>query len=252
MKKYGFVYLWFDSWRKMYYIGSHWGTENDGYICSSNRMRKAHKRRPNDFKRRILTIITNNRKELLETEHRWLSLIKESELGDRYYNLITHHPGHWTAENNKETIHEKMRNNHWSKNPKLQEKIKLRLSEVGKGRTNLSARKPRTEEEKRNISEKLKGRPINYVRTKETREKISNNSKRLVAEGRIGMKGKNHSEETKAKMSNNNAMNNETHRQKVKAAKQGVRWLKKDKTRKMAVPGTEKYNNLLSNGFLVI
>lgn len=27
MEKYGFVYIWYDRKRKMYYIGSHYGTE---------------------------------------------------------------------------------------------------------------------------------------------------------------------------------------------------------------------------------
>ena len=52
--KYGFVYLWRDKKRNMYYIGCHWGYTNDGYICSSNRMRDAFKRRRTDFNRRIL------------------------------------------------------------------------------------------------------------------------------------------------------------------------------------------------------
>lgn len=37
----GFVYIWYDRKRKLYYIGSHKGNINDGYICSSNRMRNA-------------------------------------------------------------------------------------------------------------------------------------------------------------------------------------------------------------------
>lgn len=46
LNKYGFVYLWYDTYRKMYYIGSHWGTESDGYVCSSRRMKFAYKKRP--------------------------------------------------------------------------------------------------------------------------------------------------------------------------------------------------------------
>lgn len=37
-------------------------------------------------------------------------------------------------------------------------------------------------------------------RSKETRQKIAENSRRLVAEGKVGMKGRKHSEETKKKM----------------------------------------------------
>ena len=73
MEKYGFVYIWRDKKRKMYYIGSHWGTEDDGYICSSDRMRKAYRRRPDDFKRRVISRIDTNREELLDEEHRLLA-----------------------------------------------------------------------------------------------------------------------------------------------------------------------------------
>ena len=88
MEKHGFVYIWMDRYRKMFYIGSHWGSENDGYICSSNRMRDAHRRRPHDFKRRILWKGLTTRKNLLETEQYWLNLIKSYELKIRYYNAI--------------------------------------------------------------------------------------------------------------------------------------------------------------------
>ena len=95
--KYGFVYIWYDRKRKMFYIGCHWGTEDDGYICSSNRMRDAYRRRPQDFKRRILKRV-DDRKLLLELEHEWLSLIKKDDLGVKYYNLRKHQWGHWTTD----------------------------------------------------------------------------------------------------------------------------------------------------------
>ena len=68
MEKYGFIYIWRDRKHKRYYIGSHWGTEDDGYICSSPWMSQAYKHRPNDFKRRILQRVCSNRKDLLELE----------------------------------------------------------------------------------------------------------------------------------------------------------------------------------------
>lgn len=96
MEKYGFIYIWFDKKRKMFYIGCHWGTEDDGYICSSNRMRDAYRRRPQDFKRRVVSRLYTNRVSLLEEEYKWLSLIKSEELGTKYYNLYNRHFGHWT------------------------------------------------------------------------------------------------------------------------------------------------------------
>lgn len=93
----GFVYIWFDRKHKRFYIGSHWGSPDDGYICSSRWMRNAYKRRPKDFKRRILCW-NSNRKNLLEDEHRWLSIIPQDQIGIRYYNLNQGYIGHWTAD----------------------------------------------------------------------------------------------------------------------------------------------------------
>ena len=86
MEKYGFVYIWYDQKRKQYYIGSHWGTETDGYLCSSNWMRDAHRRRPQDFKRRIIQKIHTNKRDTRLAEQRWLDLIEKFELGVKYYN----------------------------------------------------------------------------------------------------------------------------------------------------------------------
>lgn len=83
----GFVYLWFDTLRKMFYIGSHAGSEDDGYIASSLRCRRAVKKRPETFKRKILARVEGSRKILLAEENRWLQMIRVSELGVKYYNL---------------------------------------------------------------------------------------------------------------------------------------------------------------------
>lgn len=85
MQKYGFIYVWYDTKNKKYYVGRHWGTENDGYICSSKTMREAHRRRPNDFKRRIVSR-TNDKDLLVTEEQRWLNMIKPHEIITRYYN----------------------------------------------------------------------------------------------------------------------------------------------------------------------
>jgi hypothetical protein len=54
---------------------------------------------------------------MLEEEHRWLSMIKPEEIKVRYYNLQTHHFGHWSSdENNKLTVGQKISKAH-SKHP---------------------------------------------------------------------------------------------------------------------------------------
>lgn len=140
MEKYGFVYIWYDRKHKRYYIGSHWGTETDGYICSSNWMRDSYKRRPTDFKRKIIKII-NDRKQLLIEEYKYLSLIKEEELGKKYYNLTNHLNGHWTTDENKfltvgEKIslsHKKHENwGHWSIGKSVSEETKEKIREANR------------------------------------------------------------------------------------------------------------------------
>jgi hypothetical protein len=86
MENYGFVYIWLDRKHKRYYIGSHWGTENDGYVCSSTWMNRAYKRRPNSFKRKIIRKFVD-RKQMLQEERRIINMIKPSEIGTKYYNL---------------------------------------------------------------------------------------------------------------------------------------------------------------------
>jgi hypothetical protein len=87
MEKYGFVYIWYDRKHKRFYIGAHWGTENDGYVCSSKWMKQAYKTHYNEFRRKILVRIYSTKKDLFEEEYKWLSLIKDEELGKKYYNL---------------------------------------------------------------------------------------------------------------------------------------------------------------------
>lgn len=118
--KYGFVYIWYDRKNKRFYIGSHWGTVDDGYICSSTIMRKAYNRRKDDFKRRILCLVFTNRKDLLEQEERWLAMVDpsktmpwnstpETRKNVRYYNLYLGTYNHWWSyEQSRITIGEKI------------------------------------------------------------------------------------------------------------------------------------------------
>jgi len=99
----GFVYIWFDRKHKRYYIGSHWGEENDGYVCSSPWMLNMYKSRSHDFKRKILCRVYTNRKDLLIEEHKWLSMIKDEELKIKYYNIHNREFGHWSADEKRRT-----------------------------------------------------------------------------------------------------------------------------------------------------
>jgi len=108
----------------MYYVGCHWGTEDDGYICSSKRMTKAYRRRPNDFKRRVLSRVYTNREDLHIEEHKFLSLMESGELGNKYYNLRQHKYNHWAESglnlNMREKISKNTKKAMWS--PEVREK----------------------------------------------------------------------------------------------------------------------------------
>lgn len=183
----GFIYIWRDRKKNRYYVGSHWGEENDGYICSSTWLKQAYKKRPQDFKRRILERF-EDRTKTNEIEHRWLQMIRPEELRVRYYNLCNFRFGHWsTDECSRLTVGQKIslkvRGRQWTE----EQKRKLR------GRIPKNKGIPMSEERKANLSKKLKGRPLSYERSTETRKKMSENGKRLQREQKIGMHGKKHS-----------------------------------------------------------
>lgn len=122
----GYVYIWYDTISKFYYVGGHHGRVEDSYVCSNRPMKRAYNLRPNTFKFRVLEYINNGKLELRQAEQRWLNLIKDHELmisenvrNDtcRYYNVKKtanggSHKGHkknrtkpaWCKGHNKEEM----------------------------------------------------------------------------------------------------------------------------------------------------
>ncbi len=86
-EKYGFVYIWRDKKHNRYYIGCHWGSTDDGYICSSRWMKQAYYARPEDFHRRILVNNIGSKEEMFDTEMHFFRMIKQHEVKTRYYNI---------------------------------------------------------------------------------------------------------------------------------------------------------------------
>ena len=164
-EKYGFVYVWRDKKHARLYVGCHWGSEDDGYLCSSNWMRDSYKRRPEDFKRRIVSRVYTTRLDLLTEEHKWLSKIKDEELGKKFYNLSKRHFGHWSSTDRAEEIKQKLT----GKNPKLSEAMKGNKRCLGRVTTEEAKRKisiaqrgrgdVRSEEGKQRQIASLKGKP---------------------------------------------------------------------------------------------
>jgi hypothetical protein len=160
-------------------------------------MRDAYKRRPNDFKRRILIRIHTNRKDLFENEYQWLQLIKKEELRVRYYNIVNH-----LYHENLDNFVYSRKNKTWS--PETREKISASLrgkKHTLERRKNQSEaakkRKPITEETR----EKLRKRKnhLGHKHTEETKKIIGRKSG-LARLGKSRGKCKNLSEETKENM----------------------------------------------------
>lgn len=130
-EKYGFIYLWYDKKHKKFYIGRHWGTENDGYICSSVNMRNNYNNRPNDFKRRIIKRIYTSNNDLINEEQRYLDMVKPEECIVKYYNktLKSTTPSSRGYKHSPETIEKIKAGN---KNKTVSEDTKQKLREANK------------------------------------------------------------------------------------------------------------------------
>ena len=81
---YGFVYMWCDTEREKYYIGSHKGSLFDRYVCSSTWCKRAYRSRPSTFKRHILAIV-HKPEDLHPTEEYWLKLYNVQD-NPNFYN----------------------------------------------------------------------------------------------------------------------------------------------------------------------
>lgn len=154
-EKYGFVYIWFDKKHKRYYVGSRWGTIDDGYICSSRWMMKAYKRRPQDFTRKVLSKIYTNRKDLLLEEQRYFDMIKPEEIKIRYYNLCLKATTVWhTNEDSRKTIGQKISASKKGKSTgPCSPETAAKISKSNKGRVF-------TEEHKKKLREKKLGKKL--------------------------------------------------------------------------------------------
>ena len=230
MKYSGFVYIWYDTKRKWYYIGSHIGKDNDNYICSSKRMLNAYNKRSYTFKRKILEYVSDA-DQVKRREQYWLNFIEDSKLqlaenkgNIRYYNVKKNASGlsgdvasklkqsWWDSDKSNEWRYKlsiKMKTNNpckkgnipWNKGLSWNEEHKRKLSEKLKGRKV----QPFTEEHKQNISQSKIGSKL----SEETKEKIRQSrigksqtdfQKQRVSEVH---KNKTVSEETKEKIRQN-------------------------------------------------
>lgn len=94
MKKIGFIYMWTNTVTGKKYIGSHYGTFDDGYISSSNYFNEFYNTEPHNFTRSIL-FQGLTREEALDQEQKILCEI-DAASDSNYYNLHNYSGKGWS------------------------------------------------------------------------------------------------------------------------------------------------------------
>jgi hypothetical protein len=190
--KSGFVYLWKDSKRNKFYLGSHSGRLDDGYTGSNKYFQSAYKSRPETFRRRILEFYESCTNAFIrEREERWLSLIKKEELNAKYYNSKPFAAGsdiyNCLSDENKRLARLKG-------NSKIRallatgididsaekiiedEKIQIKLSKKKPGETWTNRKHSESSRQKMSITRTGKNHRVSFNHTAESREKLSKNN----------------------------------------------------------------------------
>lgn len=100
MEKIAFVYRWENLKNGMKYIGSHYGTYDDGYVSSSNYFNEYYNQNSLIFEREIISV-HDTRIEALKEEER---LLVEADAANskEYYNLINYSGRGWSHHENEE------------------------------------------------------------------------------------------------------------------------------------------------------
>jgi len=124
----GFVYRWYDVSNDKFYIGSHKGTTDDGYLGGGVLFRRAYAKRPESFIREIMYTGVNYR----EYEQTILDY-EDAASNEQFYNLV---------------------NYAWGGSPKgiaKKHSTRLKMSKAAKG-------KPKSKKHCENVSKSLKGK----------------------------------------------------------------------------------------------
>jgi len=86
MKYNSFIYFWIDNQKNKFYIGSHFGDINDGYLFGGIDIKSEYSKRPEDFERIILSYhIVKSQTEIRKIEKEYL-VKYDVENDDRFYN----------------------------------------------------------------------------------------------------------------------------------------------------------------------
>lgn len=162
-----FVYCWTDKKTNMLYVGSHKGSIDDGYVCSSKYMLEEYNKRPDDFSRQIVAegALSDIRK--LESN---ILLSVDAAADDKFYNMHNNN-GVYILKKHTEFTKTKISNSEKGKIVSEKSKQKMRLSKLGEKNNRYGIKL--SEETKKKMSESSKGR----VFTEEHKKKLSDKKK---------------------------------------------------------------------------
>jgi|TARA_X000001388_G_C2183765_1_gene104684 hypothetical protein len=122
MNKESFIYIWYDSNYKMFYLGKHKGTPDDGYTHSSKKWQRFKSDSiPQGVRRRIIAWGIDEDMYELETK---LLLNRKKKCWSRYYNVSI--GGDFSADYNDPEYKKMMRKCNYD-NPKVKQKLKKSL-----------------------------------------------------------------------------------------------------------------------------
>ena len=184
-----FVYYWKDTLTDMFYIGSHKGDIEDGYICSSEPMLEEYKERSEDFDRKILFVGPIDKVRQVETELLQRYDAKNNLMfynlhnGDKdFFNDIPWNKG-LTKENNETMAHvsKKLKGITYRSGFTVSEKTKTKMSEAAFKKWNKitdRTKGPMSEEHKENVK---KSNVKTWTNDKELLEKHSKIMKEIAS-----------------------------------------------------------------------
>lgn len=169
-----FVYVWTDHRDNKLYVGSHKGTEDDGYVCTSKLMLEEYKERPGDFTRQV--IAHGKTEDIRGLEYTILRSANASR-DKSFYNLRNCTSSKTYCKQHTKAARLKMSANHadvsGAKNPnygkKHSEAAKLSMSLNSVGDKNGMFGRKQSQEVKDRIAASKRGKP----RSEATRLKIS-------------------------------------------------------------------------------
>ena len=163
-----FVYCWTDHKTNKLYVGSHKGSTDDGYVCSSKYMMEEYKKRPENFTRQI--IAEGELSDIRKLEAKILQSAN-ARLDEQFYNKHDNDGFFFDGWKKGEFSDEHRKN--MSVSASKRKKTTDHLMKLHEGRKNSK----NSEEHNRKISEKNTGKK----HTQETLDKLSKKLKGRIS-----------------------------------------------------------------------